>query len=150
FASAYAPAQNYEIPEASNSNVNPKEVEELQKISRGISTIAKHAQKGIVFVSISKTVRGQPFGTINPFDFFFGPERSPFGTPPQNPRNTPEYKQQGLGSGFFIDLNKGYILTNNHVIEEADEINLKLANGETYAGTVVGRDKNTDVAVVQI
>ena len=49
-----------------------------------------------------------------------------------------------------MDLNKGYIVTNNHVIDGADEINLKLANNKTYLGKVIGRDKKTDVAVVQI
>ena len=49
-----------------------------------------------------------------------------------------------------MDLKKGYIITNNHVIEGADEINLKLANNKTYLGKVIGRDKKTDVAVVQI
>ena len=88
-----------------------------------------------------------PFGQINPFDFFFGP-----GPGQGNGRQdaVPEKRQAGLGSGFFIDVEMGYVLTNNHVVEDADEINLRLANGSTYDAVVVGRDKNTDIAVVQV
>ncbi|MCX6124612.1 MAG: trypsin-like peptidase domain-containing protein, partial [Proteobacteria bacterium] len=46
--------------------------------------------------------------------------------------------------------NQGYIMTNNHVIQDADEIQLKLANGDTHEGKIIGRDPNTDVAIVQI
>jgi serine protease Do len=113
----------------------------LQKVSKGISELALKGSKAIVFVSVSKTVRGRPFGEVDPFEFFFGP---------QYRERRPERKQKGLGSGFFVDLNKGYIITNNHVIEGAEEITLKLANGSTQRAKVLGRDKNTDVAVVQI
>ncbi len=58
--------------------------------------------------------------------------------------------REGLGSGFIVDLAEGYVITNNHVVEGARDINLKLPNGESYAGHVVGRDEKTDVAVVQI
>lgn len=143
----------YELPSGRDPKLNKEDLTQLHAISKGISTIAKHGQKGIVFVSVSKIVRGQPFGNVNPFDFFFGPQGSPFGPGgrgPQGGGRAPEYKQEGLGSGFIIDLEKGYVLTNNHVIDEADEINLKLANGETHDAKVIGRDKNTDIAVVQI
>jgi len=60
-----------------------------------------------------------------------------------------EYKQQSLGSGFIIDQ-KGYIVTNNHVIENADEIKVKLYNEQEYEGTVVGRDPKTDLALIKI
>jgi len=137
-------ALGYDIPKAEKSPVLNEGTEHLLKISKGISTVAAHAKKGIVFVSVSKIVKGMPYGMVNPFDFFFGPQ------PGRPPQKAPEQKQKGLGSGFFIDLEKGYILTNNHVIDGADEISLKLANGESYDAKVVGRDKNTDIAVVQI
>lgn len=138
----------YEIPESSEPKVADNEdVKFLQRVSAGVATLSSHAKKGIVFVSIEKVVKMSPFGGQgNPFEFFFGPG---FQMPNQG-QQPPEQKQQGLGSGFFIDLAKGYILTNNHVIEDADQIHLKLANGKSYEGKVVGRDQNTDVAVVQI
>lgn len=135
----------YKIPGTQPAPIKSESIVTLQKMSKAVSNIASNAQKAIVFVSVSKTVKGMPFGTINPFEFFFGPMPGQRGQQP-----APERKQEGLGSGFFIDLNKGYVLTNNHVVEGADEIHLKLANGESYPAKVIGRDKNTDVAVVQI
>lgn len=128
----------------------------LQKLSKGVATIAERANEAIVFVSVYKTVQGMPFDMIDPFDFFFGPNGGggridPRGRGRPNGRQAPPQKREGgLGSGFFFDLNKGYILTNNHVVQDADEIQLKLANGESYEGKIVGRDKNTDIAVVQV
>jgi len=54
-----------------------------------------------------------------------------------------------VGSGFVISQD-GYILTNNHVVEDADQIKVKLSNGKEYTGKVVGRDPKTDLAVVKI
>jgi len=88
----------------------------------------------------------------NPFRQFFGPEEGPFGdffhhffgnVPDQ------EMKQQSLGSGFIIDKD-GYILTNNHVVEGAQEIKVKLADGREFEAKVVGRDSKTDLALIKI
>ena len=135
-------AQAYDLPRHSSSGLRSSSLKELQKISREIAVIAKQARKAIVYVSTSKTIE-MPFGYTDPFEFFFGPRR-------QRQPEVHKRKREGLGSGFFVDLKRGYILTNNHVVAEADEISLKLANGEVYDGSVVGRDKNTDVAVVEI
>lgn len=140
-------ASAYELPNSKKPKLS-SDAEHLQKISRGIAAVAGHAKRGIVFVSVEKVVKGQPFGMINPFDFFFGP--GPGGPQGEPGRPAPEFKQKGLGSGFFVDLEKGYVMTNNHVIEGADEISLKLDNGDTHTAKVVGRDPSTDVAVVQI
>lgn len=60
-----------------------------------------------------------------------------------------EFKQRSLGSGFFVDP-EGYIVTNNHVIEDADEIEVKLTNGKEYDAEIVGRDPNTDLALIKL
>src|SRR3989304_6136274 len=73
------------------------------------------------------------------FDRFFKP-RFPEG----------EYKVQGLGSGVIIDSEKGYIVTNNHVVEDADELKITLGDKREFDGKVVGTDPQTDVAVVKI
>lgn len=143
-------ALSYSLPSASDKPLNDENIQALQKISRGVSTIAKHSEKAVAFVSVYKTVRGLPPGMIDPFEFFFGPQ-GPGGRgrgAPQQPQK--EKREEGLGSGFFIDLNQGYLMTNNHVIQDADEIQLKLANGETHEAKLVGRDPNTDIAIVQI
>jgi serine protease Do len=68
---------------------------------------------------------------------------SPNGTPP------PEYKSQSLGSGFILSSD-GYILTNAHVVSEADEIIVKLSDKREFKAKIIGSDKRTDVALVKI
>lgn len=136
----------YSLPGANERPLNDENIQALQKISKGVSTVAKHAEKAVVFVSVYKTVRGLPPGMVDPFEFFFGPQ-GPRGRG-QQPRE--QRREEGLGSGFFIDLSQGYIMTNNHVIQDAEEIQLKLSNGDTHEGKIIGRDPNTDVAIVQV
>lgn len=131
----------YDLPPINTPVQLQSNTEILKQISTAVSAIAESSKKALVFVSVSKTITGGP-QIVDPFEFFFGPG------PQRRPRELP--KQEGLGSGFFIDLEKGYLLTNNHVIDGADKIELKLANGETYAGKVIGRDPNTDIAVVEV
>jgi serine protease DegQ len=65
--------------------------------------------------------------------------------------NTPrERVQQSLGSGVVVDANKGYVLTNNHVVDGADDISVTLADGRTVKAKVLGTDPDTDLAVLQI
>ena len=82
---------------------------------------------------------GAPEEFFEPFERFFGP-----GQMPRRP-----FKQKSLGSGFVIDK-LGSILTNNHVIEDADEIVVKFADGSEHKAKVLGRDKKTDIALIRI
>ena len=87
---------------------------------------------------------------MNPYDFF----RRFFGGPggqgfPGGPQMPKEFKQRSLGSGVIVDKD-GYVLTNNHVVAEADEILVKLKGGEEFEAEVVGRDKKTDLALIRI
>ena len=103
-------------------------------------------------VNISTTSQGEtapqmggqnPFGKGDPHEFFEPFERF-FGPMPKHP-----FKQRSLGSGFIINRD-GYILTNNHVIENADEIIVKPENEKEYKAKVIGRDAKTDIAVIKI
>ena len=84
---------------------------------------------------------GGPLGPQDPFKDFF--ERF-FGD--QIPR---DFRQQSLGSGFVIDKD-GFILTNNHVVENTEEIKVKLADKREYDAKIVGRDTKTDLALIRI
>jgi serine protease Do len=107
----------------------------------------------VVNISTSKIMRsggsrGQrsPFGD-DFFDRFFGGEeffRRFFGDSPQR-----QFKQRSLGSGFIISRD-GYIFTNNHVVERADKIRVRLSNGKEYDAKVVGKDAKTDIALLKI
>jgi serine protease Do len=125
--------------------------------------LAEKVRPGVVNIQTVKTVKGGSrvfrhfFG--NPFDKQspFG-ERSPFGD--QNPfenffgsRNGGgsggDFHQKSLGSGFIIDRD-GYIVTNNHVVENADEIKVKLGGNKEFDAKVIGRDPKTDLALIKI
>lgn len=91
-----------------------------------------------------KTVRSQsPFGDLfgddDPFYQFFGG--------PRGGNNIPD--QQASGSGVIVSAD-GYIITNNHVVDGANEVNVTLNNRKSYKATVVGTDPSTDLAVVKI
>ena len=136
----------YDLPKDSGkSEVGSASTDGLKKMSAGLAEIAKHTRKSLAFISVSKNVTLSGSGQMDPFEFFFGPGNGRPGL-----REERKQKQEGLGSGFIVDIAKGYILTNNHVVEDADEIFIKLANGKTFPGKVLGRDKNTDIAVVKV
>lgn len=122
---------------------------EVVGFPQSFADLAEKVKPAVVNISTEKTVRIP--GT--PFRHFFGPEeQSPFGDFFQRffgdvPDR--ELKQQSLGSGFIIDR-EGYIITNNHVVEGADEIKVKLADGREFAARVVGRDPKTDLALIKI
>lgn len=78
------------------------------------------------------------FGDDDPFSNFFG-----------NPRSGVIPEQRASGSGVLIS-NDGYIVTNNHVVEGADEVTVTTTTRKTYKGTVVATDPNTDLAVIKI
>jgi len=124
---------------------------DIPVVPGNFSELAEKARPGVVNIRTVKTISGggpvfrhffgNPFRRENPFEDFFGPFRE--GNPPR------DFKQQSLGSGFIIDRN-GYIVTNNHVIEGADQVEVKLVNGEELEATIVGRDPKTDLALIKI
>jgi serine protease Do len=120
---------------------------ETPMIPVNFSDVAEKVRAGVVNVQVTKTVKNLDFGPRdffggqNPFGDFFGPFSQ--GNPPRG------FQQQGVGSGFVISRD-GYILTNNHVVDGADQIKVKLADGKEFNGKVIGRDPKTDLAVIKI
>ncbi|RUO66084.1 serine protease DegQ [Pseudidiomarina planktonica] len=76
------------------------------------------------------------------FRFFFGPN-----SPQEQVRERPF---RGLGSGVIIDKDNGYVVTNNHVIDDASEIQVTLKDGRQYDAKVIGTDARSDIALLQI
>jgi serine protease Do len=116
---------------------------------QSFTDLVEKVRPAVVNISTTTTVRVPG----HPFRHFFGPrEESPFsdffkrffGDIPDR-----EFKQQSLGSGFIVDKN-GYIITNNHVVEKADEIKVKLSEGKEYKAKVIGRDPKTDLVLIKI
>ncbi|MDF3606468.1 Do family serine endopeptidase [Paracoccus sp. DMF-8] len=87
---------------------------------------------------------GSPFGDL--FRDFGFPDGGPFGNP-RGPRA--EQRSNALGSGFVISA-EGLIVTNNHVIDGADEIEVEFYSGKRLPATVIGKDSNTDIAVLKV
>jgi len=112
--------------------------------------LTKRYGPAVVNISANQTVKSgemyhqfkHPFDgqQMDPFDLF-----KFFGVPPQQR----EYKRRSLGSGFIISKD-GYILTNNHVVEEAEDIKVILYEEEEYEAVVKGRDPRTDLALIKI
>ncbi|MCG7562069.1 DegQ family serine endoprotease [Pseudoalteromonas sp. McH1-42] len=99
----------------------------LEKVTPGVVSIQ---------VSGAKEVRRR----VDPFDFFFG-----------NPAPRSQKRPfSGLGSGVIIDADEGYVVTNNHVIDEADNIVVTLKDGREFKAELVGTDKESDIALLQI
>ncbi len=97
---------------------------------------AEKTVHAVVHVTTKMTV-SQP---ENPFEYFFGDRYS------NRPR---EREVEGYGSGVIISPD-GYIITNNHVIEDAENINVKLNDNRTFKAELIGRDPNTDIALLKI
>jgi len=117
--------------------------------------LAQELTPSVVNISSTKIIKGRgpsyPGGGSGEgndlFRDFFGDDfmRRFFG----GGGGTHDRKSQSLGSGFIWDSN-GYIITNNHVVEGADEVSVKLSNGKEFEAEVVGTDPKTDVALLKI
>ena len=111
-----------------------------------IPTLAKGVSPAVVNISTTQVVRfnrprlRSPFGQQDPFEEFF---HNFFGNIPR------EQKRRSLGSGFIVS-DDGFILTNNHVVEKADEITVTLLDKEEFRAEVVGTDPKTDIALIKI
>lgn len=103
------------------------------------------------FVDRSQQYGAQQGGYMDPFgmfDFFFGPQQRQ--QPQQQPRQKKsEPVQSGLGSGVILSED-GYIVTNNHVIDGADSLEVLLNDNSTYEARVIGTDESTDLALIKI
>jgi len=103
---------------------------------------------GVVHIKVTMTTRGaqRGGGSGSPFDMF----EEFFGMPQQQQRRQAQPRQaQASGSGVILTTD-GYIVTNNHVVENADKIEVQLTDKRTYEAKVIGRDANTDLALLKV
>ncbi len=103
--------------------------------------VSKEQSPSIVSIVSEKTEKVKDMFFFNPFFEDFG-----FGEDP----NQRERKSKGLGSGVIIDKEKGYIITNAHVIDQAEEIKVILFDKREINATIIGIDELSDIAVIQI
>jgi serine protease Do len=121
-----------------------------------VADLAAGLLDAVVNISTSQTVKGQD-GESGPVPMPKVPDGSPFQEffdeyfGKQNPgESNPSHKVQSLGSGFVVDAAEGIVVTNNHVIADADEIEVNFNDGSKLKATLVGKDTKTDLAVLKV
>jgi len=124
----------------------------VRSLGQAFVEVAKKVQPSVVNVTTEKTITmkpwdryGEDFFKGSPFeDFFKG-----FGITPREKGKEYRHKQRSGGSGVIVDK-EGYILTNNHVVEGADKIKVRLNDGREFTAILKGQDSRTDLAVLNI
>ena len=128
----------------------------LKEISGGFSKIAAMATPAVVYIEsfpkndapVITPTPGRRGPYENPFDYFNDEFFNRFfGLPPH--RERPQSKEAVRGTGFIVSED-GYIVTNNHVVENTGKIHVTLHDGQKYTATVIGLDPKTDLAVIKI
>jgi serine protease Do len=128
---------------AGEAAISKESVDILTRVGQATAEIVDAVRPAIVNISTTRTVKFQGGGDQFLDDPFF---RRFFGDRFKTPK---ERKSLGLGSGVIVDAD-GYILTANHVIQGADEINVTLSDKREFKGKIVGSDIMTDIGVVKI
>jgi serine protease Do len=119
------------------SSESPKDI--AHQLNDAYTAVYEKVAPAVVVVDVEKNNRpGSPANPSDGFDFFF-----------RGPHDDSDQPDQSEGSGFIVRAD-GYIVTNNHVIDGEDKIEVKLKDGRTLPAKVVGFDDRTDVAVIKI
>jgi len=129
---------------ASGPSVDSKQVASLEALNRERRALVKSVIPSVVAVKTSKKIGIQREQGLDPFDFFFGSRGRRFRSPQDE-----ALVQSSLGSGVIV-TNEGHIITNNHVVDQVDEIEVQLSDGRTKKARLVGADDQVDVAVLKI
>lgn len=117
----------------------PNVPRQMMETSRAFSEIVSASSPAVVNISTTKVIKRSPFFEEPFFDLF---PFHDFGMPKK-------WKEQSLGSGVIVSKD-GYIVTNNHVVEKAEEIRVTLFDRRAFKGRVVGADPKTDIAIIRI
>ena len=130
-----------------DKTVTQKSADFLDTLNASLADVAETVKPSIVNISTTKTIsaKDHPLGNFMDDPFFkkfFGDKLHPHG-------EKKEYKSSALGSGVIVTSN-GYILTNNHVVQDVDEIKVFLHDRKELPGKVIGNDPKSDLAVIKV
>jgi serine protease Do len=128
---------------ASNPTIDSKQIASLEALNRERRALVSAVVPSVVAVKTSKKIAIQRQNELDPFGFFF--------RRPRNFRNPNEEAlvENSLGSGVIV-TEEGHIITNNHVVDQVDEIDVQLSDGRTKKARLVGADAQVDLAVLKI
>ncbi|HEU5248812.1 MAG TPA: Do family serine endopeptidase [Thermoanaerobaculia bacterium] len=160
FSALIAAAVIFGMVVASSVNVTPRSEAQRETSGRArpasmmipsFADIADETMASVVSITSTEIVKGSsmrrnPFGggQGDPFEFFFGPQQRR-----RDQNDDEEHKEQQGGTGFIIS-DDGYVVTNYHVVENADKVEVRLSNRERLTARIVGRDPATDLALLKI
>lgn len=126
------------LPLAVDGQTLPSLAPMLEKVRPAVVSIAVEGK--------TKTTKGSSRANVpEEFEFFFGPDMFGERFGDRSPRQF-----RGEGSGVIINAEKGHVITNNHVIDNADKITVKLDDGREFKAKLIGTDPQSDVALLQI
>jgi serine protease Do len=136
------------VPATMPPPVDPADLNVANALSNAFATVAQEVNPSVVTIFTESTVKvnAQPFSG-GPFEEFFGDDF--FKHFFNQPSPGGDLKQMGLGSGVIVDKD-GIIITNNHVVRNADDIQVRLMDGREFKAEVKGTDAQTDLAVISI
>jgi serine protease Do len=138
---AQATGDKYTLSTA--ASIDPKEVMGLDNLNKERRALVSSILPAVVSIKTSKKVALRRSYGLDPFEFY---RRNPRQF--RNP-NEEELVQNSLGSGVIVSL-EGHIITNNHVIDQVDQIEVQLSDGRTKTARLVGADAQVDLAVLKI
>ncbi|MDR1932092.1 MAG: Do family serine endopeptidase [Spirochaetales bacterium] len=132
------------VPTAYAQDADTEAIRHLESLQNSFRSISEKVRPSVVTINVS-SVRKQGQGEKNlPWFYYF------FGRPDEGNSPEREFRNNGLGSGVILkrDGSVYYVLTNNHVVGKADEINIHLLDGRQFKTTLVGKDDRKDLAVI--
>jgi serine protease Do len=132
--------EKYTLP--TDSNISPKQVASLEELNRERRELVNSVIPAVVAVKTSKKITVRRQMQLDPFEFFFPNSR-------RGGSGNEALVQNSLGSGVIV-TEEGHIITNNHVVDQVDDIEVQLSDGRTKKARLIGADADVDLAVLKI